>query len=848
MIADRDYFVVALLLCVALAFGGAGYYYPRLELGIELAALGTISYFALTRRSWRFDRLTLFGFAIAAAALLLPLLQLVPLPAALWHVLPGRAFAVTLDAQLGWADKWRPLSLDPEATLRSAILLLPPAAMFLSMRFLNMDQRLNLLRLLVLFGLASALVGSVQFATGGKLTPFPSAHEGYPIGLFVNRNHQATLLLLVIPLVAAIGSLRSNGTRPPAARITVSVATCAILAVVVLATSSRMGSALLILSVGAALFLLFADQRLWRFAPPAVVGIGLIAILVFESGPFATLLARFSSLDDARFGYWADVSFALHKFGLAGTGFGTFVPVYQSAESLQHVSPSYLNHAHNDYLELALEGGVPALILLGLFAVFLALAVKNAIKPKASANRRLLAAAVACGIVVILIFSLVDYPLRMPALSTAFALLCGFLLPAPGREEAERLLLEGPVRKRRHRGRGRYAAAALVLLVAWVLIASANSQSDIIEQRYRSAVKWAPWSATAYAGEAGDGLTHRQLSRAAVNANAALAISPLQVAAIRTLGIVDLASGFEATGDQLMLTAAGLGWRDPITQLWAVQASLRSEEPAKAAQRMQALLQQGDLPPSILSVLAAPNSSPAMSALAAGLSGNDRARDAVLKLAAQAQPSEFAVFEQLLERMSVTRRPPTAEEAEPFVRRVLELGDVARAQRVWRLPRGMLLAVNGGFDQAGPSGAPSGWSVAPGRGAALTVAVPPRPLHGPALRIYAPGLSASAASQLLLLAPGEYSVSYALSFSEGAGGALQPRIACLPAKTQAEVGADAPTVGRGWQVHRFSFAVPERDCPVQRLSLVLVNRLSTAATAWIDEVDVAPGDRGGKLR
>src|SRR4051812_20951232 len=28
VIADRDYFVVALLLCIALALGGAGYYYP----------------------------------------------------------------------------------------------------------------------------------------------------------------------------------------------------------------------------------------------------------------------------------------------------------------------------------------------------------------------------------------------------------------------------------------------------------------------------------------------------------------------------------------------------------------------------------------------------------------------------------------------------------------------------------------------------------------------------------------------------------------------------------------------------------------------------------------------------
>ena len=100
-------------------------------------------------------------------------------------------------------------------------------------------------------------------------------------------------------------------------------------------------------------------------------------------------LTRFSSLQDDRLNYWHDIGWALKHYGLAGTGFGTFVPIYQSAESLESVVPQYINHAHNDYLELLLEGGAPAACLLFCFLALIALLLLRSSKSGRTPERPL---------------------------------------------------------------------------------------------------------------------------------------------------------------------------------------------------------------------------------------------------------------------------------------------------------------------------------------------------------------------------------------------------------------------------------------------------------------------------
>ena len=216
------------------------------------------------------------------------------------------------------------------------------------------------------------------------MTPYPSAHLGYPIGLFVNRNHSAVFMLLSLPIIAALTARQMQTANSKLPYLMGSLALIAIIAIVIIATTSRMALALLPIALMGSLALLFFRQSLVRVAVPSTLALGVVAAFISWVGGFNRNLSRFSSMHDGRFDYWDDVSWALHHYGLAGTGFGTFIPVYQTAESLSSVGPAILNHAHNDFIEIVLEGGVPAIAMLFMFFVILGFAAAAAHQESAS--------------------------------------------------------------------------------------------------------------------------------------------------------------------------------------------------------------------------------------------------------------------------------------------------------------------------------------------------------------------------------------------------------------------------------------------------------------------------------
>jgi O-antigen ligase len=115
-----------------------------------------------------------------------------------------------------------------------------------------------------------------------------------------------------------------------------------------------------------------------------------------------------------------------------GSGFGTFVPIYQKFVPRTQLNDRLLNHAHDDWLELWLTGGLPAIALAAAFLAWLAastLRVWSSGEPGAPVLDLALAQAGSIVIVLLLLHSVVDYPLRMPALSVLFAIACAYLIP-----------------------------------------------------------------------------------------------------------------------------------------------------------------------------------------------------------------------------------------------------------------------------------------------------------------------------------------------------------------------------------------------------------------------------------
>jgi O-antigen ligase len=110
-----------------------------------------------------------------------------------------------------------------------------------------------------------------------------------------------------------------------------------------------------------------------------------------------------------------------------GSGFGSFVPAYQLFETPATMQSSYINHAHNDWLELVLEGGLPMALVLAAFVMWFGVAVISVWR---NVESELIAKAACISASVLLLHSFVDYPLRTPALMVMFALCCGFMAHA----------------------------------------------------------------------------------------------------------------------------------------------------------------------------------------------------------------------------------------------------------------------------------------------------------------------------------------------------------------------------------------------------------------------------------
>lgn len=420
---DPSVVLGAFLLVLSFLLGGGGADYALNELAIKLFALMAIGYYAAgvarsqpARTAW--EPIILIGLVIAIF-----LLQLVPLPPASWRALPGREVARSILDSVGQGQSFRPLSLDPRATWRAVTALLPALAMLLVVIHMDRQGRLFLTRLVLVCAIVTLAVGTAQFLSGGAIGRiYESAHQRYPIGLFTNRNHQATFLLMAIiltavtPLAGGVGGrARSSGW--------ISLGLVLAFSAGVVATTSRAGLLLLPVVLGAVLLLRYSGRAVW---PIAFAAVGAL-LLAQHNGMVQRVLDRLESGNVDRLRFWQDTLVAIRDYWPAGSGLGTFIPVFQSVEPLEHVGRHYVNHAHNEYLELLLEGGAAgaAFTLLGVAWLIRATVHLR----RMSGHDARMGAAGFVGILVLLLHSLVDYPIRMLSIEVVGAMLVGLLTP-----------------------------------------------------------------------------------------------------------------------------------------------------------------------------------------------------------------------------------------------------------------------------------------------------------------------------------------------------------------------------------------------------------------------------------
>ncbi len=421
-----------LFLCLLVGGSGQGIW---ANVFLQLAAVAIIAWAFLHRRTEP-HLLSVRRLGVLVALLLgLIALQLIPLPPAIWTGLSGRAMIADGFALLGLAPAWQPLSLAPYDGVATALALLPPLAVLAAMIRLRPSPSRWIAVAVIAATVAGIFLGALQVASSEPMkSPFylyKFSNFGVATGFFANSNHMATLLVIAIPFVIALaarGALGTEDKRKRYAAIAVGIGGLAVLLVGLAINGSLAGFGLApVVAVVSVLLIVRPRQRWARGGALAAGAIGLAAFVALVATPLGNWLPSAGATTSiaTRQEMREHSVEAIGAFGLAGSGLGSFVSVYPLFEDPDSVDRTYVNHAHNDYLELTLETGLPGVILILLFLAWWAAAARQVIKSPAY-DQYAMAGMVASAAV--LIHSAVDYPLRTASISSLFAMCLALML------------------------------------------------------------------------------------------------------------------------------------------------------------------------------------------------------------------------------------------------------------------------------------------------------------------------------------------------------------------------------------------------------------------------------------
>jgi len=432
---------------------------PLPLLVVELIGLGLLLH-ALRLPTRRFTLPRGLWWAMGLL-LLLPLLQLLPLPAFLWAGLPGRQTYLEALQAAGVEPGSRPLSLIPHATEQALLRLIPPVAVFLSAVTLPTEQLRRLALLLLAMAAAQALLGLLQVGDGAdSALRLGNRFMGdSAVGTYVNRNHLAGLLIMTLPialglLAAAVGrptrDLDTMSFRQRLARLgglryhrlVIHAALALVILVGLVFTRSRAGIGLGMLGIllSAGLFARRLGGRNVYGLLGTVLALGLAAALEIGLAP---VLERFSAsdpLEDERWEINTATLRAIGEFFPLGSGMGTYPEMFRRFQP--QTITGFINRAHNDFLEWLSGGGLPMAVALLLLLWEYCRRWPRVLADTTWSSFHFIQVGAGLGLLLIGLHSLVDFNLHIPANAVYFALLAALFWhphqPAPRRRRRRR--------------------------------------------------------------------------------------------------------------------------------------------------------------------------------------------------------------------------------------------------------------------------------------------------------------------------------------------------------------------------------------------------------------------------
>jgi len=403
---------------------------------LSLLGLSLVALLFWVRRP-RTSRPPRLNAALKWTVLLLPCyvaFQIIPLPRSVLHILsPARADLLHALDPVVSGGAFAAFSVVPALTFSYLLSIAAYALTFLLVREIaSQSSRRHWLLTFPIIGIAAfeAALGLVQYHSG-------TVDNAFARGTYANRNHFAGLLEMALPFavlypVAVLRRVDSRHHSPagPALKACLGIGFAGLIFVGIIHSLSRMG----FLACLASLFLIGAIA----FGPGfpgekkqlAVVLAALLVVSAFVVLSPGRLVSRFAELaaneeisTDTRRLIWAETVPMIAAYPAFGCGLGGFESTFHKYQLTAPLAT--INFAHNDYLQLLAElGMVGFLIAAVLMIAIYAKAVRGVIRIP-DPNGRYLALACLGSLTAILLHSMADFNLYIPANAMVVAWIAG---------------------------------------------------------------------------------------------------------------------------------------------------------------------------------------------------------------------------------------------------------------------------------------------------------------------------------------------------------------------------------------------------------------------------------------